>query len=86
MELYEVKAIMDYQYLAYKEGWEQARLIAFVIAQTNSKKKLKLNDIIKFHWESENKKVSNPSSTSMSNEELERLQNKAKEYLINEMI
>ena len=83
MELYEVKAVMDYEYLAYKENWEQARLIAYVVAQTNSRKKLKLNDIVKFHWESDGKekKATNSDTTSMSNEELARLQNKAKDFL-----
>ena len=32
MELYEVKAIMDYEYLAYKDSWEQSRLVAYMIA------------------------------------------------------
>lgn len=76
---------MDYQYLAYKESWEQARLIAYVVAQTNSRKKLKLQDIVKFEWDNEDgrKKITNASATSMSNEELIRLQDRAKYYINN---
>lgn len=71
---------MDYQYLAYKESWEQARLIAYLIAQTNSKKKLKMTDILKFQWDEDGIKK-NVSDTSMSNSDLERLKMKAQQYL-----
>lgn len=66
---------MQYEYLAYKDSWEQARLIAYMIAQTNSTKRLKLSDILKFHWEKED-----ASDTSLSNEDVERLRQKAKQY------
>lgn len=75
MELYEAKAIMDYEYLVYKDGWEQARLIAYMIAQTNSTKKLELTDILKFHWEKAKDEV-----TTMSNAEMERLRQRAKQF------
>jgi hypothetical protein len=32
MEMYEIKAVMDYEYYAHKDGWEQARLVAYLIA------------------------------------------------------
>jgi hypothetical protein len=32
MELFEVKAVMEYEYYAHKDGWEQARLVAYLIA------------------------------------------------------
>lgn len=72
--MYEVKAIMDYDYYSYKDSWEQARLIAYMVAQTNSTKKLKLTDILKFHWEKEN------TDTAISNEDVARLREKAKQY------
>lgn len=53
IQQYEIKSIMDYGYYKHKEQWEQTRLISYLIAQTNSKKKLKLQDIIKFDWEKE---------------------------------
>ena len=65
---------MDYEYLAYKESWEQSRLVAYMIAQTNSTKQLKLTDILKFHWEKED------TDTSISNAEVDRLRQKAKQF------
>lgn len=65
---------MDYDYLAYKDGWEQSRLVAYMIAQTNSTKRLKLTDILKFHWDDEE------AVTSISNEDVARLRDKAKQY------
>lgn len=76
--MYEVRAILKYEYLANKDSWEQARLIAYLIAQTNSKKKLQLSDIASFYWE---ENTSQPSETSMSNTDLARLREKAKQYL-----
>lgn len=74
MELYEVKAVMEYEYLSYKDSWEQSRLIAYMIAQTNSTKRLKLTDILKFQWEKED------ADTAISNEDVARLREKAKQY------
>lgn len=74
MELYEVKAVMNYEYLAYKDSWEQSRLVAYMIAQTNSTKRLKLTDILKFQWEKED------ADTAISNEDVARLREKAKQY------
>ena len=79
MQMYEVRAIMKYEYLATKDSWEQARLIAYLIAQVNSRKKLKLSDITKFYWEDE----TSDSDTSMSNADLARLREKAKQYINN---
>lgn len=70
MELFEVKAVMEYEYYAHKEGWEQARLVAYLIAQTNSTKQLKVTDILKFAWDSE-------ADTTISNEDVDRLKEKA---------
>lgn len=81
MQMYEVRAIMKYEYLATKDSWEQARLIAYLIAQVNSRKKLKLSDITKFYWEDETSECA--SDTSMSNADLARLREKAKQYIKN---
>ena len=70
MEMYEVKAVMEYEYYANKEGWEQARLISYLIAQTNSTKQMKVTDILKFPWDNE-------ADTSISNEDVDRLKQKA---------
>lgn len=65
---------MDYEYLAYKDSWEQSRLVAYMIAQTNSTKRLKLTDILKFHWEENN------ADTAISTADVNRLREKAKQY------
>lgn len=74
--MYEIKAVMDYEYYAHKDGWEQARLVAYLIAQANSKKQLKQSDIMQFYWEKET-----PKASSISNEEKERLRTKAQQYI-----
>lgn len=85
MEFYEIRAIMKYQYLAYKEQWEQARLVAYVTACANSTKKSKLKkptDLITFSWEEGNKTTTQRTgNTSMSNEDLERLRKRAELYM-----
>lgn len=75
---------MKYDYLAQKDSWEQARLVAYIIARVNStKKSLKLSDILKFPWEDSDGNVKTESNTSVSNEELDRLKKKAENYLNN---
>lgn len=71
MQQYEIKSLMDFGYYRHKEDWEQTRLISYLIAQTNSKKKLKLQDIIKFKWEGESE------STKITNEEINELAKQA---------
>lgn len=51
MQYYEVDALLDNYYMKNKDSWEQARLIAYITAQVNSKDKLSLQDIMKFYWE-----------------------------------
>lgn len=65
---------MDYEYLAYKDSWEQARLISYMIAQTNTTKRLKLTDILSFNWDE------SKNDTFISNEDIDRLSQKAKQY------
>lgn len=77
MEMYEIAAVMEYEYLAHKDDWEQARLVAYLVAQTNSTKSLKVTDIMQFYWEQQEEK----KDTSVSDAEKERLQMKAKQYL-----
>lgn len=71
IEQYEIKSLMEYGYYRHKVEWEQTRLISYLIAQTNSKKKLKLQDIIKFEWEKETE------STTITNEEIADLSRQA---------
>ena len=53
MKPYELSIICESLHLRTKDNWEQARLIAYMVAQVNSKKRLKPTDIIKIAWEKE---------------------------------
>lgn len=57
-----------------RDNWEQARMIAYMVAQVNSKKVLKPSEIIKYIWD-ENKEPETVSAV-----DLERLKQKA-DYL-----
>ena len=78
MAMYEVKALLDYEYYSHKDDWEQARMIAWMIAQVNSRKKLSTEDITKFYWE---KETQEEHETAITKEDIERLRNKAEKYL-----
>ena len=75
--MYEVQPLITSMHLKYRDSWEQSRMIAYTIAQVNSRKKLNPTDIIKFAWD--NKEEIN-KGTSISNDDIERLRKKAKEY------
>jgi hypothetical protein len=53
VELYEVDRLLRGAYRRYKTVWEANRLTAFVVAQVNSKKKLKPQSLITFPWEAD---------------------------------
>lgn len=78
MEMYEIKALLNYEYYSKKDDWEQARLISYIIAQVNSKKKLKFDDITTFYWE---KETTEKKDTEMTRENLERLKQQSQEYI-----
>lgn len=79
IEWYEINSLMKFQYYTIKDNWEQARLIAFMIAQTNSKRKLKLQDIVPFAWENEDGEIEEEKPITKS--EIERLKAMAQNYL-----
>ena len=76
MQMYEVKAVLENLQYKNKTSWEQARMIAYVIAQCNSTKKLKPTDIMQFSWDDDT-----TGETSISNEDIKRLREKAKQYI-----
>lgn len=69
---------MQYSFYRHKDNWEQARLISYLIAQTHSSKKLKLEDIIKFSWEQEDKKPKMAAET-LTQEDIDFLESNAEE-------
>lgn len=77
IETYELNAAMKYSYYAVKDNWEQARLVAYIVAQCNSKRTLKMQDIMTFHWEEEQEE----HRTSITKEEIEALKRQAEQYL-----
>lgn len=68
MEQYEINPLVTNIYKKEKESWEQTRMLGYIIAQSNSTKKLKATDIIKFPWDDDYK-----PNTAVSNEDKERL-------------
>lgn len=78
IEVYELNAALKYQYYAVKDDWEQARLIAYMIAQVNSKNRMRVQDIITFFWEEDEEEK---GDTSISKEQIEMLKAQAQQYL-----
>ena len=83
MEWYEINAAMKYSHYSIKDGWEQARLITYMVAQVNSKHTLKMSDILQFPWEKDNDPVDNKPITK---EDIERLKAEALRYIRQENI
>lgn len=56
MEFYEITALLKKSYMKDRQMWEATRILAFIIAQCNSSKKLNMKQIMKFDWDDENVK------------------------------
>lgn len=69
MEMYEVQALLQNMHLKVKENWEQTRMLSYIVAQTQSTKKLKIQDIITFPWE-EQEKLENQQVTNSDKQRL----------------
>ncbi len=74
MEWYEVESCLNGLKNKEKNGWEQTRFICYITAQTQSTKKLKPTDILSFEWDN----VSENKETTITNNDVERLKEKAK--------
>lgn len=70
---FEVELLYENLKYADRPSWEQTRLLAFILAQVNSKKSLEMTDIMSFPWE-ENYEEKN---IEMSNEDRDKLRAKA---------
>lgn len=81
METYEVSAIFERMHTRYRESWEQTRFLAYVIAQGNSRKKLKLKDLIEFPWEKAGEPAQKKGPRPITEKEHERLRSMAAAYL-----
>lgn len=62
-----------YNNLQYADciSWEQTRYLMYTIAQVNSRKSLKVTDIMKFSWDG------GGVETTITNEDIKRLKEKA---------
>lgn len=80
MQWYEISAALKYCYYAFKNQWEQARLISYVTAQVQSTKKLKFEDIIKLPWDDATQDIEE-ADTKISKADIERLNKMAQAYL-----
>lgn len=65
MQPYELNIICESLHLRVKDSWEQARLISYLTAQVNSKKRIKPTDVIKFAWESEDTQTHDTSTLTL---------------------
>lgn len=94
MQEWEISNIIDNIENVDRLTWEQTRLLMYITAQVNSTKKLKVNDIIKFPWETklEQKEIERQKSNiklrkDITKEEIDALQKKARliqeKYIVN---
>lgn len=75
--MYELEPLVSSIYRKNKESWEQTRLLAYTTAQVNSTRKLQPSDIISFSWDEE----TTTGDTSISNDDVQRLKDKARQYI-----
>lgn len=57
MQAYEPDIYMEYLDYTDRTQWESSRILAYLTAQVNSRKKLKIKDIIKLPWDNDAKKI-----------------------------
>lgn len=74
-QLWEINDILDNLTYLDRNLWESSRLNAFISAQTHSRKHLSFNDICSFPWEKDYDK----ENIEISNDDIKRLQEKAKQ-------
>lgn len=79
MQMYELNEILkNYQY-HFRNEFEQTRIISYVIAQSNSTKKLKSTDVLKFEWD--NTDINDTEKKQFTKEDIEMYRAKAKEII-----
>lgn len=67
-EVYDLYSMLPY---ADTNSWEQTRWLMYVIAQVNSRKQLKVTDILNFSWDQTQKNI------TITDDEIRRLKEKA---------
>ena len=74
--MYELEPLISNLHKKDRYSWEQARMISYIIAQTNSTKQLSPTDIMKFDWDEAKEK-----DTSISKDDIARLRAKANQFI-----
>ena len=74
MSFSEVRYFLQGLSMRNRESWEQARILGYIIAQSNSTKELKQTDILRFPWDEEGEAQTN----LVCEADMERLRQKAK--------
>lgn len=77
MQPYELPILLSKMNLSVKWDFEMTRHLMYIIAQVNSKRKLKLTDIMKFDWDGKKRKAVSVDMEKM--EELSKMMNEIKE-------
>ena len=81
IQIYELKALMDFGYLKNKEDWEQTRFQSCILANCYSTKKLKTTDIVKFSWEE--KEQQRKKEVEIDKKKIEQIKQMAQQIIKN---
>jgi hypothetical protein len=73
---WELNDIVDNILSLDRNLWESSRLIAYVMAQVNSKKKLTFKDICSFKWE----EIKHEPQVDISNDDINRLKELSRKW------
>ena len=77
MKSYEIDCLIENLWMKNKESWEQTRLQAYITAQTQSTKKIEMNDMMSFPWEKKVEKVEDiPEDIEMMRKEMKEMEDK----------
>ena len=77
MKFYEIEALIEDLWMKNKESWEQTRVQAYITAQTQSTKKIDMNDIMSFPWEKKVEKVEDtPEDIEMMRKEMKEMESR----------
>lgn len=77
MNFYEIEALLENLWMKNKESWEQTRVQAYITAQTQSTKKIDMNDMMSFPWEKKVEKIEDtPEDIEMMRKEMKEMEDK----------
>lgn len=77
MKFYEIEALIENLWMKNKESWEQTRVQAYITAQTQSTKKIDMNDMMSFPWEKKVEKIEDtPEEIDMMRKEMKEMESR----------